>query len=224
MYLTRAEDGDLPAVFEASHARIGSRSMRAFDVIAALALLLFLAPLMLLVALAIMIFDPGPVIFRHQRIGFDGRSFYCLKFRTMVVDAERRLQDLLTRSPEARAEWALNQKLGSDPRITALGRFLRKSSLDELPQLFNILSGEMSLVGPRPIVHSEVHRYGRYFCHYVSVRPGLTGLWQVSGRNDTSYRTRVAMDVVYARQQTLALNVLILAKTVPAVVLAKGCS
>ena len=126
------------------------------------------------------------------------------------------------RDPEARAEWDKDNKLRNDPRVTALGRFLRKSSIDELPQLLNVIRGEMSVVGPRPIVASEVARYGGYFGHYCSVRPGITGLWQVSGRNNVSYRRRVACDVMYARTQSLPLNIRIMAATVPAVTFARG--
>jgi lipopolysaccharide/colanic/teichoic acid biosynthesis glycosyltransferase len=140
----------------------------------------------------------------------------------MLVDSDARLRQLLAESPEARAEWERDHKLRNDPRITALGSFLRRSSLDELPQLFNVLTGEMSLVGPRPIVTAEVKRYGRRFGHYCSVRPGITGLWQVSGRNDVSYRRRVAIDTCYAQRQSLALDLRILVATIPSVLLRKG--
>jgi exopolysaccharide production protein ExoY len=189
-----------------------------------LAALLFFAPLMLLVALLIRITDPGPVIFRHRRVGLNGKPFYCLKFRTMVMDSERRLQELLWNDPQARMEWHLHRKLRHDPRITWLGALLRKSSIDELPQFLNVLLGQMSIVGPRPIVEEEIVRYGRYFHHYSSVRPGITGLWQVSGRNNITYRRRVAMDVVYVRRKSLGFNMFIMGMTVPAVVAARGCS
>lgn len=202
----------------------GEQVIHAVDFAMALAALVFLAPLMLLVALVIMVFDPGPVIFSHKRLGKNGRSFGCLKFRTMVVDSERRLQELLQNDAEAQSRWQIHRKLENDPRITWLGRFLRKSSIDELPQLMNVLRGEMSIVGPRPIVQAEVPNYGRYFAHYVSVRPGITGLWQVGGRNDVSYRRRVALDVVYARHRSVTLNMRIMGLTVPAVVSARGCS
>jgi exopolysaccharide production protein ExoY len=204
--------------------RLGHAAIRAVDVAIAGAALMFVAPLMLVVAVLLSIFDPGPIIFRHRRLGQNGRSFNCLKFRTMVVDSQARLEELLRTDPEARAMWQIHRKLKHDPRITALGRFLRKSSIDELPQLVNVLRGEMSIVGPRPIVEDEIAKYGRYFAHYSSVRPGITGLWQVSGRNDVSYRRRVAMDVVYARRKSLGLNMKIMGLTMPAVVLAKGCS
>jgi exopolysaccharide production protein ExoY len=140
----------------------------------------------------------------------------------MAVDAEARLSELLKNDPVARLEWDRDHKLKNDPRITPIGNFLRKSSLDELPQLFNVLIGEMSLVGPRPIVIGEVARYGRYFQQYCSVRPGITGLWQISGRNDVTYRRRVAMDVTYARAQSYGLNMRILVGTVPSVLFARG--
>jgi exopolysaccharide production protein ExoY len=195
---------------------------RSVDLVLASFALLFFAPLMVLVAIAVWMQDGGPVFYAHSRVGRDGRVFKCLKFRSMLVDSEARLQRLLAESPEARAEWDRDHKLRNDPRITALGSFLRRSSLDELPQLFNVLVGEMSLVGPRPIVAGEVKRYGRRFGHYCSVRPGITGLWQVSGRNDVSYRRRVAIDTCYAQHQSLALDLRILIATVPSVLMRKG--
>ncbi|MDE2488367.1 MAG: sugar transferase [Alphaproteobacteria bacterium] len=184
--------------------------------------LVFLAPVMLAVALAVFMQDGGPVLFAHRRIGRGGRYFHCLKFRSMAVDAERRLADLLAADPAARAEWERDHKLRNDPRVTRLGAFLRKSSLDELPQLFNVLRGEMSLVGPRPIVDAEVQKYGRRFASYCAVKPGITGLWQVSGRNDTTYRTRVALDCVYAKRRNLFLDSFIILCTVPAVLMRRG--
>jgi exopolysaccharide production protein ExoY len=188
----------------------------------ALIALVFLAPLLIVVAALIFVQDGGPVVFAHRRIGRDGRHFRCLKFRSMAVDAEARLAELLARDPEARAEWEKDHKLRNDPRVTKLGAFLRKSSLDELPQLVNVLKGEMSLVGPRPIVDAEAPKYGRRFQHYCAVKPGITGLWQVSGRNDTSYRARVAMDSVYAARRSALLDARILLATVPAVLLTRG--
>ena len=198
------------------------RPSRGLDLALALGLTAFLVPLMVVVALVVWIHDGGPAVFAHMRLGRDGRRFRCLKFRSMAVDAAARLADLLAADPTARAEWAHSQKLRRDPRITALGRFLRRSNLDELPQLFNVLAGQMSLVGPRPIVDAEVPRYGRYYRCYCAVRPGLTGLWQVSGRNDLSYRRRVALDVAYTRSRSLALDLKLLALTVPAVLRGRG--
>jgi len=194
----------------------------AMNVMIALVALIFLAPVMIAVAMAVFAQDGGPILFAHRRIGRDGRHFYCLKFRTMAVDAERRLADLLEGDPDARAEWERDHKLRNDPRVTRLGAFLRRSSLDELPQLFNVLRGEMGIVGPRPIVDAEVAKYGRRFRHYCAVKPGITGLWQVSGRNDTSYRTRVALDCVYARERNLLLDGYIILSTVPAVLTRRG--
>ena len=185
-------------------------------------LLVFFAPLMLGIALAIKLQDGGPVFFGHVRIGQGGRNFRCWKFRSMVIDAEARLQALLQSDPEARISWERDHKLRYDPRVTAFGDFLRRSSLDELPQLFNVLSGEMSLVGPRPIVVGEKARYRHYFKLYCQMRPGITGLWQVSGRSDVSYRRRVALDVAYARARTLSLYFRILFATAPAVLARRG--
>ncbi|MCR5880874.1 sugar transferase [Phenylobacterium sp. J367] len=184
--------------------------------------LIFLAPIMIAVAIAVYAQDGGPILFAHRRLGRDGRHFHCLKFRSMAVDAEKRLRDLLASDPQARAEWEADHKLRNDPRVTKLGEFLRKTSLDELPQLFNVLRGEMSLVGPRPIVDGEIAKYGRRFRQYCAVKPGITGLWQVSGRNDTTYRARVAMDCVYAARRSALMDFRILVLTVPAVLARKG--
>lgn len=202
--------------------RIDDMASRVLDVTLAMTALIILAPLMAIVAALIYILDPGPVIFAHQRIGRGGRSFPCLKFRSMVVDADVRLRRLLETSAEARGEWERDHKLRDDPRVIGIGRFLRKSSLDELPQLWNVVRGEMSLVGPRPIVVGEIARYGRYFEHYCAVRPGITGLWQIGGRNDVSYRRRVAYDVTYSRVRSFAMNMKIIAYTVPSVLLQRG--
>lgn len=199
-----------------------ANASRFMDVMIAAIALAILLPVIVILCLAIMAHDGGRPIFVHRRIGRGGHSFPCLKLRTMVRNSEERLRHLLEADPAARAEWAMDQKLRMDPRITPLGRFLRKSSLDELPQLFNVLVGHMSLVGPRPIVADEVARYGRYFRFYCAVRPGITGLWQVSGRNDTSYRRRVAMDTVYSRSRSVGTDISILVRTVPAVLASKG--
>lgn len=194
----------------------------AMNFLIALVALIFLAPLMITVAFLVYAQDGGPAIFAHKRLGKGGRHFRCLKFRSMAMDAEERLAELLARDPVARAEWEKDHKLRDDPRVTKLGAFLRKSSLDELPQLLNVLRGEMSLVGPRPIVDAEVPKYGRRFRHYCAVKPGITGLWQVSGRNDTSYRSRVAMDCIYAERRSALLDAKIMVATVPAVLLSRG--
>jgi undecaprenyl-phosphate galactose phosphotransferase len=194
---------------------------RLLDIVGAVALIIFLAPVMVLTAIAIYVVDPGPVIFAHQRVGRNGRAFPCLKFRTMYVGAEGRLGELL-KHEHLRREWERDQKLSRDPRITQIGQFLRVTSLDELPQLFNVLVGAMSLVGPRPIVMDEVPRYGRFIASYYSVKPGLTGLWQVSGRSSTTYRRRVAADVIYVRSKCIFLDLRILAATLPAVLGCRG--
>jgi len=195
---------------------------RLIDVIGALALLIFTAPLILFLSLLVKLYDGGPVFFVHRRIGQGGNMFSCLKIRTMVMDADKRLDQLLATDADARAEWALDQKLRNDPRITGLGHFLRRSSLDELPQLINVLRGDMSLVGPRPIVLDGAPRYGRWLKHYCAVRPGITGMWQVSGRNNLTYRRRVACDVLYARRQSTRMNLAILIMTIPAVLSQDG--
>lgn len=195
---------------------------RVLDLLVSPLLLLFVAPMLIAIGTAIYMQDRGPILFSHNRIGRNGRMFRCLKFRTMVVDADARLAALLATDPRARAEWEQDRKLRSDPRVTRLGAFLRRSSLDELPQLLNVLLGHMSLVGPRPIVEAEIERYGSRFPHYCAVRPGITGLWQISGRNDVCYRRRVAMDVLYARSKSLWIDIWILLRTIPAVLLKRG--
>jgi exopolysaccharide production protein ExoY len=195
---------------------------RAVDLTVGFAILIFILPLLLGIALAIYVLDGRPIFFVQQRVGRDGAMFPCMKFRSMAVDADLQLQDLLARDATARAEWACAHKLRRDPRITPFGAFLRRSSFDELPQIFNVLLGDMSLVGPRPIVKAEILRYGSHFKSYCSVRPGITGLWQVSGRNDVSYRTRVAMDVVYAKKKNLRTDLWLILLTVPAVLFKRG--
>ena len=195
---------------------------RALDLFIAVAVIVFTAPLLAALAIMIKLHDGGPAVFGHSRIGRRGRSFRCYKFRTMVVDADARLQALLATDPEARREWELDRKLRNDPRVTPVGAFLRKSSLDELPQVFNVLRGEMSIVGPRPIVAAEAVRYGASFRQYCAVRPGITGLWQVSGRNNLPYHRRVALDRLYARSKCLSVDVKILVLTIPAVLSRNG--
>jgi exopolysaccharide production protein ExoY len=188
----------------------------------ALMLLMLFSPLIALIAFFIWKQDGAPVLYAHYRVGKDGRLFRCMKFRSMLRNSEQVLAALLRDDPVARAEWDRDHKLTTDPRITPIGRFLRKSSLDELPQLLNVLRGEMSLVGPRPITVAELTRYGRVRWHYLSVRPGLTGLWQVSGRNNTTYEERVALDRRYVEQRSLWLDARILVKTVRVVLLREG--
>jgi Undecaprenyl-phosphate galactose phosphotransferase WbaP len=188
----------------------------------ALLLLLMISPVMLVITFLIWRRDGAPVLFAHYRVGQDGKLFRCMKFRTMLRNSEQVLSELLATDERAREEWARDQKLTNDPRITGVGHFLRKSSLDELPQLLNVLRGEMSLVGPRPVTVGELTRYGKVRWHYLSVRPGITGLWQVSGRNNTTYDERVALDRRYVEQKSLWMDVGILFKTVKVVVAREG--
>jgi exopolysaccharide production protein ExoY len=193
---------------------------RATDVLLAAAMLAALAPLMGVIALLIAI-DGGSVLYRHRRSGRDGQDFDCLKFRTMITDAQECFDEYLAHHPEVRGEWEADRKLRFDPRITAVGRFLRASSLDELPQLLNVIRGDMSLVGPRPVTDEELPRYGDRLPLYQSVRPGLTGLWQVSGRNDVDFQARVALDERYVLTLNPLADLRILLRT-PAVVLKRS--
>lgn len=194
-----------------------SRSLRLLDMGLALSLLLFVLPLMILCALAVGMSGGGPMIFRQVRIGRGGRQFTCFKFRTMIQSAEPALDSILVDGSPLQEEWAAIHKLRADPRLTPVGRFMRRYSLDELPQLFNVLKGDMSVVGPRPIVAAEIHRYGDFYSAYCSVNPGITGLWQVSGRHALSYDERVRLDSEYAQNKSIALDLLILWKTFPVV-------
>lgn len=196
-------------------------SKRGLDIVGAALMLAVLSPLLLVIALLVLR-DGGQVLFGHRRIGAGGRQFRCWKFRTMVPNAEHVLRDLLARDAQARAEWDKDFKLRNDPRITSIGGFLRTTSLDELPQLINVLMGEMSLVGPRPIVSDEIVRYGAAFHDYTRCRPGITGVWQVSGRNDTGYRQRVHLDQQYARHATFGGDIAILLRTPVAVLRRSG--
>lgn len=205
-----------------SAAPTGRFLIRLADILISLAALLFLLPGLLAVALLVKLQDGGPILFKQSRIGKDMRPFKCLKFRSMRTNAAELLAELLERDPVARAEWEADHKLRHDPRITALGDFMRKTSLDELPQLFNVLVGDMSLVGPRPIVEAEIVKYGRSMRHYSRQVPGITGLWQVSGRNDVSYTRRVALDRKFSQKLSVKLYAAILFLTVPAVLLRRG--
>ena len=187
----------------------------------ALILLTLFAPLMAVVAWLIWRKDGNPIFFGHYRVGRDGQMFKCWKFRSMVINSAEMLAELLQNDPVAKAEWDRDQKLTHDPRITPVGAFLRKTSLDELPQLFNVLKGEMRLVGPRPITLGELDRYGEARWHYLNAMPGMTGLWQVSGRSDTTYEERVELDRDYVERRSLWSDAVILVKTI-AVVLGKG--
>ncbi|QND45142.1 sugar transferase (plasmid) [Rhizobium lusitanum] len=197
---------------------------RGFDVTSALMGLIFISPLflMLMLMLLVKLSDRGPIFYGHRRIGHNGKTFGCLKFRTMVVDGDRVLQAYLKANPRAMDEWRATRKLQNDPRVTLIGAVLRKLSLDELPQLINIIRGEMSVVGPRPVVEDELERYETSAIYYLQSRPGLTGLWQVSGRNDVSYESRVAFDTHYVKNWSLGSDMMIIAKTIPAVCLSRG--
>ncbi len=195
---------------------------RTLDFLVSLAALLVLAPLILMTSLILLLLQGRPIFIAHRRIGRGGGMFPCLKFRTMVNNNEELLEKYLAANPAERAEWAATRKLKNDPRITPFGAFLRKSSIDEIPQLINIVMGHMSIVGPRPIVPSETVYYGQNYADYIRVRPGLTGLWQVSGRSDADYVKRVQLDSLYVANRSLVGDIVIMAKTIPAVLNARG--
>nr|WP_083916333.1 sugar transferase [Methylobacterium sp. B34] len=211
-----------PAPFVARGLRLEWAAKRSLDITVAITALFLLLPALLLIAGLVYAGDRKAPIFRHMRIGRDGRRFGCLKFRSMIANGDAVLAEHLAANPQARSEWAATHKLTDDPRITPIGHVLRKTSLDELPQLWNVLRGEMSLVGPRPIVQAEVARYGRAFDTCFAVPPGVTGLWQVSGRSDTTYAERVALDLDYASRWSLRRDIAIMLKTVPAVLAQRG--
>ena len=188
----------------------------------AIGILVAVSPVLVLIAVMVWRADGAPVLFGHYRVSANGRLFRCLKFRSMYRDSQEMLQDILRTDPVAREQWARERKLDNDPRITAIGHFLRRTSLDELPQLINVIRGEMSLVGPRPITVDELAMYGPVRWHYLSVRPGMTGLWQVSGRNNTTYEERVALDRRYVEQRSPWLDFMILVKTIKVVIAREG--
>lgn len=193
-----------------------------FDMVLTVIGTICISPILICIAIWIYKDSPGPIIFKHMRVGKDGKIFPCYKFRSMCVDAKEKLEELLKNDPEARAEWERDFKLKHDPRITKSGAFLRRTSLDELPQIFNVLKGEMSLVGPRPIIKDEMERYGNHIDDYLMVKPGIAGIWQCSGRSDTTYQERVQMDSWYVRNWSVWLDIMILWKTIEAVVAKKG--
>ena len=192
------------------------------EVIMSASVIVVLFPVFLVLALLVKISSPGPVFYRSWRLGKDGKKIGVLKFRTMYADADARLEKLLASNPELKKEWEKDFKLQNDPRITPIGDFLRKTSLDELPQFWNVLTGEMSIIGPRPIVEGEVHYYGETYEIRKRVKPGITGLWQVSGRNDTEYSYRVILDSYYIVNWSIWLDYYIFFKTVLIVLLRKG--
>ncbi|MDI6851169.1 MAG: exopolysaccharide biosynthesis polyprenyl glycosylphosphotransferase [bacterium] len=196
---------------------------RIIEVVLAVVLLPVLLPLIFLIGVAIILDSKGPIFYSQQRIGRGGRPFKCLKFRTMYIDADLRLKEILAKDEKAREEWTKYFKLKNDPRVTRIGKFLRKTSLDELPQIFNVLKGEMSFVGPRPVLREELEKYYREFSrYYFEVRPGITGLWQISGRNELDYEQRVKLDVWYVLNWSLWLDFVIFVKTIKVVLSGKG--
>ena len=195
---------------------------RLFDFTVAASCLFLLMPLFVLVAILVWAVDGGSPFYSHRRLGRGGKTFGCLKFRSMRLNGDAILSRHLAENPAAMAEWTQSRKLKDDPRVTVIGHVLRKTSLDELPQLINILRGEMSLVGPRPIVEAEVEKYGDAAAAYFAVRPGLTGAWQISGRSDTTYAERVRLDRDYVASRSFTGDIVIILRTVPAVFLVKG--
>lgn len=205
-----------PVVLPANH----DRFKRVVDLALAVVIGILTLPLIAVIAVLIKLGSRGPVFYCHRRVGRRGGPFMALKFRTMVTGADQMLEQCLQEKPEYRAQWQENHKLQDDPRVTRVGALLRKTSLDELPQVWNVVKGEMSLVGPRPIVDDESGKYGKTYPLYLAVKPGITGLWQISGRNDTTYRQRVCLDAYYVRNWTLLLDLYILLRT-PLAVAAK---
>lgn len=196
---------------------------RAFDLAFSLSFLVVFSPLYLLIALLIRLTSKGKAIYSHERIGRGGKPFKCYKFRTMYTDADTRLEELLRSDPALADEWFRAFKLKNDPRVTPLGRLLRKSSLDELPQFWNVLKGDLSIVGPRPVIQEEINNhFGVKAYKILSIRPGLTGLWQVSGRSDTSYETRIKLDEKYVDDHSLFLDLKLIFKTIPCMIRSKG--
>ena len=195
---------------------------RILDVMVASIVLVLLSPIMLIIGVCVRA-DGGPVFYGHPRVGLRGRSFMCWKYRSMRQNSEHVLQDYLMCHPEAAAQWHLNRKLVHDPRVTVLGKWLRKLSVDELPQLWNVIRGDMAIVGPRPVTRDELINYYHFYADcYASVRPGITGLWQVSGRSNMSYDRRVQLDMQYVHNMTWRMDTEILWKTPWAVLAARG--
>lgn len=203
------------------HNPLWSAFKSGIDIIGAISALILTSPLFLFIAYKIRQ-DGGSAFYSHERIGKNGKPFKCIKFRSMIMNSQEVLDELLANDEEARTEWERDFKLKNDPRITPVGRFIRKTSLDELPQLFNVLKGEMSLVGPRPVIDEERKYYGDHWDEFLSVKPGMTGLWQVSGRNDTTYDERVRLDVEYIRGWSLWMDIKIAYKTIFIIINPKG--
>lgn len=209
-------------VYEPRPSAVGNLPKRLLDILVVVPALVCLAPLLLLLALLVKFSDGGTIFYSHTRVGLGGTHFGCLKFRTMKPNSAAQLAEFLRQNPAARVEWDQTRKLKHDPRVTAVGQILRRTSLDELPQLFNVLWGDMSLVGPRPITVDEMPRYGENIPAYLSSRPGLTGHWQTSGRSDVSYENRVLLDVHYLQNWSLWFDLLIMARTVPVLLFQRG--
>jgi len=200
------------------------RIKRVFDVIFSLFAIFITLPLMIPIALLIKLTDRGPIFYKQRRVGYKGKEFYIYKFRSMYPDADKRLKEILEKDPKAREEWETTFKLKNDPRVTPIGRFLRKTSLDELPQFFNVLKGDMSVVGPRPVVKEELEKFYKDKAkYYLSVKPGVTGYWQVEGRsNIEDYKKRVEMDVWYVKNRSIWLDIKIILKTIWVMLTGKG--
>jgi undecaprenyl-phosphate galactose phosphotransferase len=196
---------------------------RVFDILFSLSILVLFIPVFIIVAIAIRISSKGPVVYAHQRVGRGGKKFGCYKFRTMYPDADKKLKEILETNPDLKKEWETSYKLKNDPRVTPIGSFLRKTSLDEFPQFINVLKGDLSVVGPRPVIRDEIVKYyGEKASKVLSIRPGLTGLWQVSGRSNTTYDSRVLLDEEYINNQSLVLDIKLVLKTIPAMISSRG--
>lgn len=200
----------------------GNFAKRLFDIVFSLAVLILFLPIYLLLALLIALSSPGPIFYVQERVGKNYKRFQCIKFRTMVVNADQLLVEMMDASPHLRQEFERDFKLKSDPRITWIGHFLRITSLDEFPQFWNVLKGDMSVVGPRPLVVEELPRYGVHIDEILTIRPGITGLWQVSGRNDIPYPQRVRIDLYYAICHNFWMDVWIIVKTIGVVIFPKN--
>lgn len=196
---------------------------RTFDILFSLLMLILLTPLFLFILLSIKLTSRGKAVYSHVRVGRGGKQFKCYKFRSMYRDADKRLTDILASDPKLKDEWERSYKLKKDPRVTPIGRLLRKTSLDELPQFWNVLKGDLSVVGPRPVVQEEINEhFGVKAYKILSIRPGITGIWQVSGRSDTCYETRIKMDEQYVDKHSLLLDIKLVLKTIPCMISSKG--
>ncbi|ACK71789.1 Undecaprenyl-phosphate galactose phosphotransferase [Gloeothece citriformis PCC 7424] len=196
----------------------GDFAKRLFDIVFSLFVLIFFSPLYLIISLLIAVSSPGPIFYIQERVGKNYRRFNCIKFRTMVHNADEVLESIMANSPQMREEFEDNFKLRDDPRITWIGKFLRLTSLDEFPQFWNVLMGDMSVVGPRPLVPEELYKYGNRIDKVLTIQPGITGLWQVSGRNDIPYPLRVQMDVYYVNSRNFFMDLWVMVKTIGVVI------